>query len=162
MLLLVLIAYLDTLGDPDAPERLRVDGSHDLRGAAPAASAAALAPADARSGGSTGALLPLESSRAPVLDVMQLDVQFAAEVGELNIGGLGQGIGVGSGDGTGDGSGTGFGLAGLSELDQVPMVVSAPVFAYPDEAIARGLDGVRSPVSHRDRRGRPHVSDRAR
>jgi hypothetical protein len=68
---------------------------------------------------------------------MQLDVQFAARVGELNLGGLGQGIGVGSGDGTGDGAG--FGLAILSELDQVPMVVSAPVFPYPDEATRRGL-----------------------
>jgi hypothetical protein len=72
-----------------------------------------------------------------VLDVMKLDVQFAAVVGELNLGGRGQGSGVGSGDGTGDGAG--FGLATLAELDQVPMVVSAPVFPYPDEATARGL-----------------------
>ena len=71
---------------------------------------------------------------------MQLDVQFAAVVGELNLGGLGKGIGIGSGDGTGDGSGTGFGLVTLSELDQPPTVVSAPVFVYPDEAVERGLE----------------------
>jgi hypothetical protein len=96
---------------------------------------------DARSGGSTGAQLTLRRSQAPVpLDTMRLDIQFAAaEVGSLNIAGLGQGIGLGSGDGTGDGSGTGFGLAALSELDQIPMVVSAPVFPWPEEATERGL-----------------------
>jgi hypothetical protein len=70
---------------------------------------------------------------------MQLDVRFAAVVGELNLGGLGEGIGVGSGDGTGDGSGGGFGLVTLSELDQLPTVVSAPVFVYPKEADERGI-----------------------
>jgi hypothetical protein len=96
---------------------------------------------DSASGGSTGAQLTLRRSRAPAsLDTMRLDVQFAAvEVGSLNIAGLGQGIGLGSGDGTGDGSGTGFGLAALSELDQIPMVVSAPVFPWPEEATERGL-----------------------
>jgi hypothetical protein len=74
-----------------------------------------------------------------VLDVMQLDVRFAAVVGEMNLGGLGKGIGVGSGDGTGDGSGGGFGLVTLSELDQQPTVVSAPVFVYPKEAVDRGI-----------------------
>jgi hypothetical protein len=96
---------------------------------------------DARSGGSTGAQLTLRRSRAPVtLDTMRLDVRFAAaEVGSLNIAGLGEGIGLGTGDGTGDGTGTGFGLATLSELDQQPMVLSAPVFPWPEEATERGL-----------------------
>jgi hypothetical protein len=70
---------------------------------------------------------------------MKLDVQFSATIGELNLGGLGQGIGVGNGDGTGDGSGTGFGLVTLSELDQEPTVVSAPVFVYPKLASEQGL-----------------------
>jgi hypothetical protein len=68
---------------------------------------------------------------------MHLDVQFAAQIGELKLGGLGKGIGAGSGDGTGDGAG--FGLATLSELDQVPIVMSAPAFPYPAEAAARAL-----------------------
>ena len=71
---------------------------------------------------------------------MKLDVQFAAaEVGPLNIAGLGSGIGLGVGDGIGNGRGTGFGLATISELDQIPTVVSAPVFPFPDEARARGV-----------------------
>ena len=71
---------------------------------------------------------------------MKLDIQFAAaKVGDLNLAGLGSGVGLGVGDGIGDGSGSGYGLAGVSELDQVPMVVDAPPFAYPAEAAARGL-----------------------
>jgi hypothetical protein len=98
-------------------------------------------PSNSPSGGSSGNEPTLRASRAPVsLETMNLNVQFAAaEVGNLNIAGLGNGIGLGVGDGTGDGNGSGFGLAGISELDQVPMVVSAPVFAYPAEATARGL-----------------------
>jgi hypothetical protein len=96
---------------------------------------------DSASGGSTGAQLTLRRSRAPAsLDTMRLDVQFAAvEVGSLNIAGLGQGIGLGSGDGTGDGSGGGFELVTLSELDEQPIVQSAPPFPWPEEATARGL-----------------------
>lgn len=99
-------------------------------------------PSNARSGGSAGRDLTFDTARAPVaLDTMQLDVQLAvADIGSLNLGGLGEGFGTGSGDGTGDGSGTGFGLATLSELDQIPTVVSAPVFSWPDEAVERGLD----------------------
>jgi hypothetical protein len=138
-LLLVLVAYLDSLGDPDAPERLVLTDVTTYQEPPPPPPPPAR-PSERRSGGSTGALMPLETSRAPVLDVMQLDVQFAAVVGELNLGGLGKGIGIGSGDGTGDGSGTGFGLVTLSELDQQPTVVSAPVFVYPDEAVDRGLE----------------------
>lgn len=137
VLLLLLIAYLDTLGDADGPERVVLTDVTTYQ--APPPPPPPPRPRESRSGGSTGAFLPLDTSRAPVLDVMQLDVQFAARIGELNLGGLGQGIGVGSGDGTGDGTGMGFGLATLAELDQVPMVVSAPVFPYPDEASARGL-----------------------
>ena len=98
-------------------------------------------PSDSRSGGSAGMALTFDSARAPIaLDTMQLDVQLAvAEVGGLNLGGLGEGFGIGSGDGTGDGSGTGFGLVTLSELDQLPTVLSAPVMGYPDEAVERGL-----------------------
>jgi hypothetical protein len=138
VLLLLLIAYLDTLGDPSGPEHLVLTDVTTYEAPPPPPPPPAR-PKEARSGGSNGSFLPLDTSRAPVLDVMRLDVQFAARVGELNLGGLGQGIGVGSGDGTGDGTGTGFGLATLAELDAIPMVVSAPVFPYPDEATARGL-----------------------
>jgi hypothetical protein len=136
--LLVLLAYLDTLGSPQAPERLVLTDVTTYQ-APPPPPPPPERPSDARSGGSTGTLFALETSRAPVLDVMQLDVRFAATLGELRLGGLGAGIGVGSGDGTGDGTGSGFGLATLSDLDQVPVVVSAPVFPYPEEAAERGL-----------------------
>ena len=136
VLLLLLVAYLDTLGDPSGPERLVLTDVTTYE-APPPPPPPPTRPRESRSGGSTGAFLPLDTSRAPVLDVMRLDVQFAARVGELNLGGLGQGIGVGSGDGTGDG--TGFGLATVSELDQIPIVVSAPIFPYPKEATALGL-----------------------
>jgi hypothetical protein len=138
VLLLVLLAYLDTLGDPDAPERLVLTDVATYQ-APPPPPPPPSRPTNSRGGGSTGELLARETSRAPVLDVMQLDVRFAAVVGEMSLGGLGKGIGVGSGDGTGDGSGGGFGLVTLSELDQPPTVVSAPVFPFPDEASALGL-----------------------
>jgi hypothetical protein len=134
VLLLVLVAGLDTLGDLDAPERFVLTEVTTYE-APPPPPPPPPRPSDSRNGGSTGALLAMES-RSPVsLDVMQLNVRI--QPGELNLGGLGQGIGVGSGDGTGDGRG--FGLATLAELDQLPTVVSAPVFPYPDEATARGI-----------------------
>jgi hypothetical protein len=138
VLLLVLIAYLDTLGDPVARERVVLTNVTTYQ-APPPPPPPPSRPSASRGGGSNGELSPLDTNRAPVLDVMQLNVQFTAMVGELNLGGLGQGIGVGSGDGTGDGSGAGFGLVTLSELDQQPTVVSAPLFPYPDEAVKRGI-----------------------
>jgi hypothetical protein len=135
-LLLVLIAYLDTLGGAATPQRLVLTDVTTYEAPPPPPPPPAR-PRESRSGGSTGAFLPSDSSRAPVLDVMHLDVQFAAQIGELKLGGLGKGIGAGSGDGTGDGAG--FGLATLSELDQVPIVMSAPAFPYPAEAAARAL-----------------------
>lgn len=137
-LLLVLIAYLDTLGGPDAPERFVLTDVTTYQ-APPPPPPPPSRPSDSRNGGSRGELLAMQTSRVPALDAMQLDVRFAAEVGEPSFGGLGQGIGIGSGDGTGDGSGTGFGLVTLSELDQLPTVMSAPVFPYPDEAVERGI-----------------------
>jgi len=137
VLLLVVLAGLDTLGDLDAPERFVLTEVTTYE-APPPPPPPPTRPSNARSGGSTGTLLAMESSRSPVaLDAMQLDVRI--QPGELNLGGLGAGIGVGSGDGTGDGIGTGLGLVTLSELDQLPTVVSAPVFAYPNEATARGI-----------------------
>ena len=135
-LLLVVLASLDTLGDLQGPERFALTEVTTFE-APPPPPPPPPRPAEARGGGSTGALLTMRSSRAPVtLDVMQL--QFAAaEVGPLDISGLGQGIGVGIGDGFGDGDG--FGLATLGELDQQPTVVSAPLFAYPPLAIAQGI-----------------------
>lgn len=95
-----------------------------------------------RGGGSMGAALTFEAARAPLaLRLMELEVEFpVAAVGTPSLGGLGDGFGIGSGAGTGEGSGAGFALVTLSELDQTPVVVSAPVFGYPDEAIERGLD----------------------
>jgi hypothetical protein len=141
VLLLLVIASLDTLGDFDAPERFVVTEVTTFQPPPPPPPPPSR-PSNARAGGSTGALLTLRNSRAPVvLDAMQLAIQFtAAEIGPLNITGLGQGVGVGTGDGTGDGSGTGFGLVNLSELDQQPTVVSAPVFTYPKLALDQGVN----------------------
>ena len=140
VLLLVFIASFDLSGNMKAPERFVLTEVSTFEAPPPPPPPPAR-PSNSPAGGSMGAQLTLRSSRAPLeLDKMQLDIQFAAaEVGNLNIAGLGQGIGLGVGDGVGDGSGSGYGFAGLSELDQVPMVVSAPVFAYPKEAIERGL-----------------------
>jgi hypothetical protein len=140
VLLLLVVASLDTLGDFNGPERFVVTEVTTFEAPRPPPPPPSR-PSNARSGGSTGALLTLRNSRAPVvLDTMQLAIRFAAaEIGPLNITGLGQGIGVGTGDGTGDGSGTGFSLVTLSELDQQPTVVSAPVFAYPKLAEDQGI-----------------------
>ena len=135
---LVFIASFDLSGNAKLPERFVLTEVTTFE-APPPPPPPPTSPSSAPGGGSTGAQLTLRSSRAPApLDKMQLDIQFAAaEVGALNIAGLGEGIGLGVGDGTGNGSG--FGLAGVSELDQIPMVVSAPPFPYPPEATARGL-----------------------
>ena len=138
--LLLLLAVFDNLyrAEPREATTLRAVELYEPPPPAPPPAR----PSNARSGGSTGMALTLDTRRAPIaLDAMQLDVKLAvAELGPLNLGGLGEGFGIGSGDGTGDGSGTGFGLVMLSELDQTPTVVSAPVFGYPDEAVERGLD----------------------
>ena len=140
VLLLVFIASLDLGGDVKAPERFVLTEVTTFEAPPPPPPPPART-SNSPAGGSTGAQLTLRSSRAPIsLDKMNLQIQFAAaKVGDLNIAGLGQGIGLGVGDGIGDGSGFGYGLAGVSELDQVPMVVSAPPFAYPKEATERGL-----------------------
>lgn len=141
VLLLVVLASLDTLGDLGVPQRFVLTEVTAFQAPPPPPPPPPSRPSDSRAGGSRGSQLALESRRVPVeLDQMQLNVQFvAAQLGEVSLGKLGQGIGAGSGDGTGDGSGGGFGLATLSELDQQPMVVSAPVFPYPDEAVAQGI-----------------------
>lgn len=140
VVLLVGTASFDTLGNLDAPERFVLTEVSTYQPPLPPPPPPSR-PSEARSGGSTGVELTLRASRAPVaLDKMRLDVQFTAtQVGSLSIAGLGEGIGVGTGDGTGGGSGTGFELVSLSELDQVPMVLSAPVFPYPEEAVDRGM-----------------------
>ena len=137
---LVFIASFDLGGNMEAPERFVLTEVTTFE-APPPPPPPPPRPSTRPAGGSTGNEPTLRSSRAPVaLDTMNLNVQFAAaEIGNLNIAGLGKGVGLGVGDGVGDGNGSGFGLAGVSELDQVPMVVSAPVFAYPKEATERGL-----------------------
>lgn len=141
VLLLVFIASFDMRGNRQLPERFVLTEVTTLEAPPPPPPPAPRPSGDLRSGGSTGMDLTLRRSTAPApLDTMKLDVQFAAaEVGPLNIAGLGSGIGLGIGDGIGNGRGTGFGLATISELDQIPTVVSAPVFPFPDEARARGL-----------------------
>src|SRR5262245_55833984 len=140
VLALVVIASVALSGDAKAPERFVLTEVTTFE-APPPPPPPPPRGSNSANGGSTGNEPTLRSSRAPVsLDTMKLDIQFAAaEVGNLNIAGLGRGIGLGVGDGVGNGTGTGYGLAGISELDQVPMVVSAPPFAYPAEATARGL-----------------------
>lgn len=138
--LLLLLAGLDNLYRPERREAMTARAVELYEPAPPAPPPAR--PRDSRRGGSTGRTLTLDSARAPVaLDMMQLDVTLpVAAVGALNLGGLGDGLGTGAGDGTGDGSGVGLGLVALSALDQVPTVVSAPVFVDPKEAAARGIE----------------------
>ena len=140
VLVLVFIASLDLGGNVEAPERFVLTEVTTFEAPPPPPPPPART-GNSPAGGSTGAQLTLRSSRAPIsLDEMDLKIEFAAaKVGDLNIAGLGRGIGLGVGDGVGNGSGFGYGLAGVSELDQTPMVVSAPPFAYPAEATARGL-----------------------
>jgi hypothetical protein len=141
VLLLVFIASFDLSGNVKAPERFVLTEVSTFEAPPPPPPPPART-SNSPGGGSTGAQLTLRSSRAPLsLDKMQLDIQFAAaEVGNLNIAGLGEGIGLGTGDGFGNGSGSGYGLTGVSELDQVPMVVSAPAFPYPTrQAAERGI-----------------------
>lgn len=137
--LLLLLAGLDNLYRPEPPEAMTARAVELYEPPPPAPPPAR--PRDSRSGGSTGRTLTFDSARAPVaLDMMQLDVTLpVAAVDALNLGGLGDGLGIGAGDGTGDGSGVGLGLVALSALDQVPTVVSAPVFVDPQEAAARGI-----------------------
>jgi hypothetical protein len=140
VLLLVFIASFDLSGNKTKPERFVLTEVSTFEAPPPPPP-----PPDSRkaapSGGSTGTQLTLRSSRAPAaLDKMNLEVQFAAaEVGNLNISGLGEGLGLGVGDGVGNGTGSGYGLTGLSDLDQIPTVVSAPTFPFPNEARERGL-----------------------
>jgi hypothetical protein len=138
--LLLLLAVFDNLYRAEPREATTVRAVELYEPPPPAPPPAR--PSNARSGGSAGMALTVDTRRAPIaLDAMQLDVKLAvAELGALNLGGLGEGFGIGSGDGTGDGSGTGFGLVTLSELDQQPTVLSAPVIGYPSEAVERGLD----------------------
>ncbi|HEX5049547.1 MAG TPA: hypothetical protein VFX89_20715 [Gammaproteobacteria bacterium] len=140
VLLLLVLASLDTLGNLGAKKAFEVTEVATFEPPPPPPRPPAR-PSTARNGGSTGTQLTLRSSRAPVvLDKMQLDVQFAAaDLGKVNLAGLGNGIGVGTGDGTGDGSGGGLELALLSELDQQPAVVSAPLFGYPRVATEAGV-----------------------
>jgi hypothetical protein len=137
--LLLVIASLDNLYNRDERPRL-TQRTVELYEPPPTAPPPAR-PSNSRGGGSAGMTLALDKARAPIaLRTMQLDVRLpVADVGSLSFGGLGEGVGIGSGDGTGDGSGSGFGLVTLSELDQEPTVVSAPVFIFPDEAVERGI-----------------------
>jgi hypothetical protein len=139
VLALVFIASFDLSGNQTKPERFVLTEVTTFE-APPPPPPPPPRPSNSPAGGSSGNEPILRSSRAPVsLETMNLNVQFAAaEVGNLNIAGLGNGIGLGVGDGVGNGSG--FGLAGIGELDAVPIVVSAPVFPYPTkEAAARGI-----------------------
>jgi hypothetical protein len=137
--LLLVLAGFDNLFSPEPRERTTVRAV-ELYEPPPPPPPPPVRRTNPRRGGSTGTMLTLERSQAPVpLDVMKLDVELVAvELGALNLGGFGRGLGRGIGDGSGDGSG-GFGLATASELDEQPVVLSAPVFPYPEEATKRGI-----------------------
>jgi hypothetical protein len=69
------------------------------------------------------------------LAVMDLDVGInSGSIGGFGIGGLGDGYGMGEGGGGGD-----WGTVALPELDNIPMVVSAPPIPYPEEAIKKHI-----------------------
>jgi hypothetical protein len=90
-------------------------------------------PAGRNGAGSAGPPMALANRENQIqLRVMELDAELPAGQG----GNFGTGFG-GLGDGTGFG---GLGIFSLSELDEVPMVMSAPALVYPEEAIERGID----------------------
>jgi len=66
------------------------------------------------------------------LEVMNL----VADIGAGSISGIGAG---GMGDGSGLGGGGGWEIVGLSELDNIPMVRSAGIVSYPEEAIKQNV-----------------------
>ena len=69
------------------------------------------------------------------LDIMPLEVDMEA----IGVSGFGKGgPGGGGGDGLGRGWG-GWGTVALPELDNIPMVISAPPMEYPKEAFDRNI-----------------------
>ena len=92
-------------------------------------------PTPLREAGSPGPSVMLASRTDPVvLKTMNVDVALpTVGVSSLAAGGGGFGAGFGKG------SGNDLGLVSLSELDELPRVVSAPPFPFPKEAIEQGV-----------------------
>jgi outer membrane biosynthesis protein TonB len=82
----------------------------------------------ARAAGPSLALANREEEIA--LKIMDLDVDLSG----AELGSFGSGLG-----GPGEGAGSGIEIVSLADLDTLPIVLSAPALAYPDEAIDRGV-----------------------
>ena len=85
--------------------------------------------------GATAALTVQIPEQQVQLGLMQLDTRFTGMSGipaGAGLGGAGTGLG-------GDGFGSGDLILQLNELDTTPMVVSAPLFVYPDKLRRKNL-----------------------
>jgi hypothetical protein len=93
-------------------------------------------PPPAKQQGGPGSPRP-SLARARVKTPVELEVMdLVADIGAGSIGGIGTG---GTGDGSGLGGGGGWEIVGLSELDNIPMVRSASIMNYPEEAIKQNV-----------------------
>lgn len=74
------------------------------------------------------------------LDFMELEVDMDVNIEAVAVSGFGTGgPGGGGGRGLGMGGGGEWGTVSLSELDNIPMVQSAGIMSYPEEAIDQNI-----------------------
>lgn len=132
MLSVVLIVLLDDLNSAEPPRTVVL---REVQTYEPPPPPPPPPPTPLNEGGSPGPAVMLASRADPVvLKTMNVDVALpTVGVNSLAAGGGGFGAGFGKG------SGSDLGLVSLSELDELPRVVSAPPFPFPKKAIDRGV-----------------------
>jgi hypothetical protein len=132
MLSLVLIVAFDDLNSVEPPRTVVL---REVQTYEPPPPPPPPPPAPLREAGSPGPSVMLASRTEPVvLKTMDVDVALPT-VGVSSIAAGGGGFGAAFGKG----SGSDLGLVSLSELDELPRVVSAPPFPFPKEAVEQGL-----------------------
>ena len=134
MLLLVMLLLLVSLNSvfvAEPPEKII---THEARSYTPPPPPP---PPPKKQQGSSGSPKP-SLARARIETPVELEVMdLKADIGAGRIGGIGAG-GRGDGYGLGGGSG-GWEIVGLSELDNIPMVRSAGIMSYPEEAVQQDV-----------------------